>query len=106
VITIVFEYLTPPEIVKESPMVHKKAKQKPVETDKSFRILEWIADNVIATVPILAAVSYAVFRVAFLIYHSRFGVTPEKVGLDYAGILTVQAAGGLLEFLVGLGGAL
>ena len=82
------------------------APQEPPETDKTVAILVWILANPISSLTILAAVSYLAFRVAFLIYYSRFGVTPEEVGLNYAGILTAQAAGGLLEVLPAVGIAL
>lgn len=82
------------------------ARQEPPETDKIVAILVWILASPIPSLTILAAASYLAFRVAFLVYYDRFGVTPEEVGLNYVGILTAQAAGGLLELLLAVGIAL
>jgi hypothetical protein len=63
----------------------------------------WFLANPGTALTLVGLTSYLVFRVAFLIYYRRFGVTPEEVGMDYVAILIAQAAGGLLEILLVVG---
>ncbi len=82
------------------------ANQPAAQTDRIVAFVTWVVANPIPSLTILAAASYLVFRTAFLIYYNRFGVTPEEVGLDYLGILSTQAAGGVAEVLLVVGIAL
>lgn len=65
-------------------------------------VLTWILDKPAENLSLLGLATYLVFRVSFLIYYERFGVTPEEVGLDYLGVLAAQAGGGLLEIFLAI----
>lgn len=60
-----------------------------------------LAQSVTAVLAVFAIILYAVFRIAYSIFLSRFGLTPDDLGLGYLDLLA-QSAVGLFLIMLGI----
>lgn len=60
----------------------------------------WSAKEPLQAATAAGALTYASFRIAFLFFYNRFGVTPEEVGHSYSSTLAQALVGAIAIFAV------
>src|SRR5690242_13321534 len=60
---------------------------------------QWLVRNPIAALTVVGAVTYGLVRLAYSLFYSQLGLTPEDVGLGYQELLA-QSAVSLIVLLV------